>query len=70
MVNAVVLRHSGGALRCHALRRLFAVRWLERGGSEVGLMRVAGWSSLTMVKKYTAASADRLASEEMRRLIG
>ena len=69
LINAVCLRHSGGKLRCHALRRAFAVRWLERGGSEVGLMRVAGWSSLEMVKKYTAASADRLAAEEFRRLM-
>ena len=46
------------------------MRWLERGGSEVGLMRAAGWSSLTMIKKYTAAHADRLMADEMRRLVG
>lgn len=75
LVNAVVQRHSNGALRPHALRRAFAVRWLtprdgQPGGSEIGLMRIAGWSSLAMVRKYTNASADRLAHDEMRRLLG
>lgn len=69
MLDAVVLRHSKGQLRCHALRRAFCVRWLERGGSEVGLCRVAGWSSLAMVRKYSAAQADRLSKIEMRRII-
>jgi integrase len=69
LMNAVVLRHSKGQLRCHALRRAFAVSWLERGGSEVGLCRIAGWSSLTQVKRYSAARADHLAHGEMRRLM-
>ena len=68
LVNAACLRHSGGTLRPHALRRAFACTWLERGGSEIGLMRVAGWKSLAMVKRYTAANADVLAADEMRRL--
>jgi integrase/recombinase XerC len=70
LVNAVCLRHSGGTLRAHALRRAFAVRWLERGGSELGLQRVAGWSDLSMVRVYVRARADQLAADEMRRIIG
>ena len=69
LVNAVVQRHSGGALRAHALRRAFAVRWLERGGSELGLQRIAGWKSLAMVRVYVRARADVLAADEFRRLM-
>ena len=52
----------------HAFRRAFAVRWLSNGGSELGLMRTAGWSSREMIAVYTAANADQLAQDEMRRL--
>ena len=69
LVGKVVKRHSRGALSPHALRRAFAVAWLDKGGSELGLQRICGWSSLEMVRRYTAASADRLASDEMRRLM-
>ena len=68
LVNAACLRHSGGKLRPHAMRRAFACTWLERGGSEIGLMRAAGWKSLAMIKTYTKARADVLAADEMRRL--
>jgi integrase/recombinase XerC len=70
LVNAACLRHSGGKLRPHALRRAFACTWLERGGIEIGLMRAAGWKSLAMIKTYTRARADVLAADEMRRLMG
>ena len=70
LINATVQRLSGGTLRAHALRRAFACRWLARGGSELGLQRIAGWTSLVMVRTYTRARADDLAHEEMRRLFG
>jgi integrase len=68
LVNAAVQRHSNKTLRAHALRRAFAVRWLQQGGSEIGLQRIGGWSSLAMVRVYTRARADDLAADEMRRI--
>lgn len=69
LVRQVVRRHSKNILTPHSLRRSFAVRWLARGGSETGLMRVAGWSSLIMVQTYVRARASDLASDEFRRLM-
>ena len=69
LINAACLRHRGGALRSHAMRRAFACRWLERGGSETGLERVGGWASLAMVRTYVRARADDLANDEFRRLM-
>jgi integrase/recombinase XerC len=69
LVRACVRRHSGGTVSPHMFRRRFAVTWLLRGGSEVGLQRVAGWNSNTMVALYTKASSDVLATTEMRRLM-
>jgi integrase/recombinase XerC len=70
LVRAVVRRYSEGTLTPHSLRRAFAVRWLANGGTEVGLMRIAGWSSKDMIAVYSAASAQELAQDEMRRLLG
>ena len=70
LIKSVCLRHSGGKVTPHQARRAFAIRWLERGGSESGLMRVAGWSSSEMVRLYTRSAASRLAGDEMRRLMG
>lgn len=69
LVRAACRRHSGGTVNPHMFRRRFAVTWLLRGGSEVGLQRVAGWNSNTMVALYTKASSDVLATTEMRRLM-
>lgn len=52
----------------HDARRAFAVEWLARGGSETGLMAVAGWSSPTMVARYIRERQSVLAIEEARRL--
>jgi integrase len=70
LVGAVVLRYSKGTLRPHALRRAFAVAWLERGGTETSLCRIAGWTSTQMIATYARASADVLAAREFRRLLG
>jgi integrase len=70
LVTAVVRRCSDDKYSPHALRRAFAVRWLASGGSELGLMRAAGWSSRDMIAVYTAANAHQLAQDEMRRLFG
>jgi site-specific recombinase XerD len=49
----------------HLLRHTAASRWLAAGGSEGGLMAVAGWSTRRdMIDRYTrATAADRAATE-------
>jgi integrase len=70
LIRAVVDRHSGGQLTPHTLRRALACRWIDAGGSEVGLQRLAGWADSQMVRRYTAANADRLMHAEYKRLMG
>jgi site-specific recombinase XerD len=48
----------------HLLRHTAATRWLRKGGSEQGLMAVAGWSSRAMLDRYTGASASERAAAE------
>jgi site-specific recombinase XerD len=52
----------------HMLRHTFATRWLNAGGSEQGLMSLAGWSNRAMLDHYTRASAGERAVEEAQRL--
>jgi site-specific recombinase XerD len=48
----------------HVLRHTAASRWLAAGGSEGGLMAVAGWTRRDMIDRYTrATAADRAATE-------
>jgi integrase len=52
----------------HKLRHTFASRWLGNGGSEGGLMAVAGWSSREMLDRYRRATASERAADEARAL--
>ncbi|OBH55630.1 integrase [Mycobacterium sp. E2479] len=52
----------------HLLRHTAASRWLAAGGSEGGLMAVAGWSSRDMLDRYTRSTAAERAAEEARKL--
>lgn len=52
----------------HRLRHSAAVRWLRKGGSEVGLRAHCGWTDMTMVHRYTQAASEQLAAEEFDRL--
>jgi len=52
----------------HLLRSTAATRWLRAGGSEQGLMSVAGWSTRAMLDRYTGASASERAAAEARNL--
>ncbi|MEZ0382178.1 tyrosine-type recombinase/integrase [Mycobacterium sp. pW045] len=52
----------------HLMRSTAATRWLRAGGSEQGLMAVAGWSSRSMLDRYTTASAAERAAAEARGL--
>lgn len=52
----------------HKLRHTAAHRWLAAGGSESGLMAVAGWTRPDMLHRYTKAQAAGRAAEEARKL--
>lgn len=52
----------------HLMRHTAATRWLRAGGSESGLMAVAGWSNRDMIDRYTGASASERAASEARTL--
>lgn len=52
----------------HQLRHTFADRWLTAGGSETGLMAMAGWSRPEMLRRYTRARSEARAADEARRL--
>lgn len=52
----------------HLLRHTAAHRWLAAGGSEGGLMAVAGWTRPDMLLRYTAAQASSRAADEARTL--
>jgi len=52
----------------HRLRHTAASRWLAKGGSEQGLMQVAGWRSRSMLDRYTEDAAAERAFEEARHL--
>ena len=54
--------------RPHRLRHTAAHRWLAAGGSESGLMAIAGWTRTDMLIRYTRARASERATEEARRL--
>jgi integrase len=52
----------------HLMRHTAASRWLAAGGSEGGLMAVAGWSTRDMIDRYTASTAAERAAAEARSL--
>lgn len=54
--------------RPHRLRHTAAHRWLAAGGSESGLMAMAGWTRVEMLIRYTRANAGERAAIEARRL--
>jgi len=52
----------------HRLRHTAATRWLRAGGSEQGLMAIAGWANRAMIDRYTGASAAERAADEAKKL--
>ena len=52
----------------HLTRHTAAQRWLSAGGSEGGLMAVAGWSRRDMLDRYTRSTASDRAAAEARSL--
>lgn len=56
-----------GSLHAHRFRHDFSHRWKLAGGSDEGLMTIAGWSSLKMAQYYgRVARTERALAEQSR----
>lgn len=55
-------------LHPHQFRHTAAHRWLAEGGGETDLMRIMGWKSSQMLKRYGASKADERARDAHRRM--
>ena len=52
----------------HMFRRRMATKWLLGGGSAIGLMNAAGWTTVSMPARYTAVAAQEIAQREFERM--
>jgi site-specific recombinase XerD len=60
-----------GSLHAHRFRHDFSHRWKLAGGSDEGLMTIAGWSSMKMALHYgRAARTERALAEQQRLSLG
>lgn len=56
--KAAKLSGISGRLRVHDLRHTFASHFISNGGDPLHLMRIMGWESLAMAKRYTHLNLD------------
>ncbi|SDC72778.1 tyrosine-type recombinase/integrase [Actinokineospora iranica] len=69
-----MLHHRGkrakvpGSVYPHRFRHDFSDRWQANGGSEAGLMEIAGWASTKMPRHYGKAAKTRRALAEHERI--
>ncbi len=69
----LMLRRRGRAvgiegLHAHQFRHTAAHRWLAEGGGETDLMRIMGWKSPQMLRRYGASKADERARDAHHRM--
>ncbi|MGI8408136.1 MAG: tyrosine-type recombinase/integrase [Actinomycetota bacterium] len=58
-----------GAIHPHQLRHTFAHRWLMEGGNEGDLMKLAGWNSPQMLRRYASSAAVQRALAAHKKIV-